>query len=225
MSDELKGIIRSTKMPITVLIVITLILIIFTIMCDMNAPQRSIIWAYNIMYCYVMYFIVILFSIEVWQYTLASLQFGANRRTLFYAIETMGLFVSMLSLLLCIGMNEFGKLIYGILGMEAWEMSIIAYIVLWMENMLLLKVVQYPLYKKNQDEEKNSRRKIILYFIGLIYFNNITLVIIKSSALFFTVTINPILKTSLLLILTIVSGVMIVYFYRKNYQLFMQREV
>ncbi len=204
---------------------ITAILLILTLLFDGSAFQYGILRMYHLIYILLPLVIIGILPPATCNYACMNLQFGANRRSIFYAMELANGMLLLVSILFAIGMNAFSTTIYRDETLSTnWDISILQWCYLIVLALLIWKTSQRISYQPIGNMTTGIRIKIVATTVMYVILSLAYLFCIRTGFLSILEISTPILYLISGIIFTL-SGVIIVLLQRSNYRLFMKMEV
>lgn len=228
MSKELRCMLYGVLKDIWALFVIAGGLIILTLLSQ-RWGEATIIEIYNAMFFLFPILLGVLVLPGIMTYMLVNLQFGADRKTMYYAVEIVLNFILLTSWVVSIGMNQFSMIMYQ--GREScnWSISIQQWVAILLVGVLACKFTQHIGYT-NVDKDKMKNIVVKATTIGVLccvmcigFFVGIRLDVSRIALLERMVNFlnQVVVSMGIIGVMVVAIGVLI----RKNYFLFMKLEV
>lgn len=200
------------------------ILIILTLLIDGNNPGDGIVRVYNEIYIMVLPIYALVIPLSIRPILRVNLQFGANRKELFYATEIASGIVLVACAMMVVGMNMFSREIYGVVDAGVWEISTRKWIFYFLGSKLLWVSSQSATYAWN--EVVSKFRMFKWGVIGMLYILSIIVTLVMMRM---TLEISPTPSTNVVRGVSVAAFVMIciviALVQRSNYRVFMKMEV
>lgn len=210
---------------IIVLTAITAILLMLTLLFDGASFRYGILRMYHLIYILIPLVMIGILPPTTCSFVCINLQFGANRKSLFYATELATGLLLLVSIFFAIGMNAFSTTIYRDETLSTnWDISILQWCYLIVLALLIWKTSQRISYQPIGNMTTGTRIKIVATTVMFVILSLAYLFCIRTGFLSILEISAPILYLISGIIFTL-SGVIIVLLQRSNYRLFTKMEV
>ncbi len=229
MNSEMRSTMIWVRTHLIVLSIVCFGLIFITFLVDGRNPGDGIIKIYNLMFILFIMIIAGTFPLTAGPYIDTNIQFGANRKQLFWANEIATGIIIVISFLAAIGMNFFGDFIYGANDQELWQVTPEEWLYLFIGMLLIWKMSQRESYALAQSTT-------IINISGFVAFKECLIIGIGTGMCGMSlavirgiITVEPPISSNIINVLysvvLILMCVGILILEHKSYRLFMKAEV